>query len=420
MPMLWCLSLLVITTGIAHLRWRSLRPSPPILVAIAGTWMTVGIASSWAQGVLPDGALSRITLARPLDDAITLILLFCAIFNAGFALVGPRRLDMTTPQVFRLSKRHAWPALALAAVCLGLRVLLGGTIDRYSVQAASQASSGYIAYFPHIAASLALVVLAGSRRESRLTKTAGFALFATAMLIFWVSGVRFIFIGYLVAFGCLFVYRRRQNFRFPVSTLAVGSMTVVVLLGLMGNLRAGPDASYLTPTQRAVVATEVLSTSAAGMRVADRTGFLHGATYLDLLTQPIPRALWPDKPQPQLRAFLSSFTDPRDGRAIGAPVEVYVNFGWLGTALAALLLGLGMGFAVRSLIVHFRNSAGAMAYALLCILLLNAFYRGYLVATVYQSVAVMLPMLLLARKRRQTPDEVIPDIPLQPTQTPTG
>lgn len=86
--------------------------------------------------------------------------------------------------------------------------------------------------------------------------------------------------------------------------------------------------------------------------VPEKHDYLYGVSYWIQLINPIPRALWPDKPILEtglLLSILEGSIDERSGEAFlttspGIIGEMYFNFGWIGIIL---LSGLG-GWVVRS------------------------------------------------------------------------
>ena len=81
--------------------------------------------------------------------------------------------------------------------------------------------------------------------------------------------------------------------------------------------------------------------------VPERTPFLNGSSYAYVFPQVVPRFLWPDKPSPNasgrlLSVRLGILTESESETTsigYGLIAESYVNFGFTGTAILALVLG---------------------------------------------------------------------------------
>jgi hypothetical protein len=98
--------------------------------------------------------------------------------------------------------------------------------------------------------------------------------------------------------------------------------------------RIGVAARGLTYVDHIAAAVEY-----ASVREHDR-----GQVYLNVLTSPVPRDLWPSKPLPisiEMRSFL--FGDTQGGAPPGLLGEAFIAFGTLGSLGAAALLGFLLG-----------------------------------------------------------------------------
>jgi len=95
--------------------------------------------------------------------------------------------------------------------------------------------------------------------------------------------------------------------------------------------------------------------------------FLFGQSFAMFLVAPIPRVLWPGKPNVRLGPYVAQeLLDYRNES--GAPPsgvgEFYINFGWTGVALGMLLLG-GLAALARSLYYEAEDpNIGRVRYAL--------------------------------------------------------
>src|SRR5690606_27981804 len=110
-------------------------------------------------------------------------------------------------------------------------------------------------------------------------------------------------------------------------------------------------------------------------RVLERHDFLYGSSLLSLLTAPIPRAVWPDKPKPRLDPWVESELFDLPTRSNGWPpgmvAEAYINFGTLGIPLVMFIFGALLKLIYRTALPYLGSSPViTMAYAI-CIVRLS-------------------------------------------------
>lgn len=81
------------------------------------------------------------------------------------------------------------------------------------------------------------------------------------------------------------------------------------------------------------------------MRAVSEEGeFLLGSTLVTVLYNPVPRFLWPDKPNPSIVRLMvergyGKGAGTHHNIAVSLPAELYANFWWLGVVLGSALLG---------------------------------------------------------------------------------
>ena len=128
--------------------------------------------------------------------------------------------------------------------------------------------------------------------------------------------------------------------------------------------------------------------------VPERVPYLYGETFLKFVYFPIPRFIWPKKPETAARIIVKKFYPQlySTGMSISAsPVgEGYFNFGALGVAGIMFFLGI---FA-RSLKTYYttnKNNKGAVLLYAAVLPGLFEYFRGYFFeTTLYYTVAVLL------------------------------
>lgn len=123
-----------------------------------------------------------------------------------------------------------------------------------------------------------------------------------------------------------------------------------------------------------------------------------GKTYLSLLTMPIPRGIWPDKPLPSAGVFTLAFWPNNwlnQGTSIptGGFGEMYLNFGYVGVLAGGALFGR---VGRRILLAHQRfplDPRRALIYALF-VAVLPHYVRGE-ISVIVTVLVLLLPALVL-------------------------
>ncbi len=192
-------------------------------------------------------------------------------------------------------------------------------------------------------------------------------------------------IVYFMAMGLLVWLLREQK----ISVVRVAAVMLVglLILGILGNFRASTfsgevdwtaltgassgDESALTTgltevTERSGVVDGVFPILAL---VPDEVDYLRGSSYLAVLTLPIPRGLWPEKPGLLGGRVGETFFNTTAGMPAGVIGEAYWNFGIVGVPLVYFLFG----FFYRWLTESFRKYAHEAAATVLYVVTLFQF-----------------------------------------------
>jgi hypothetical protein len=168
--------------------------------------------------------------------------------------------------------------------------------------------------------------------------------------------------------------------RRPRLVLAVGAALLVAVAVLVGGLRDQRDvkqvdvAAFVDKQLRGGVfgTTAVLVDT-----VPARYDHLGGSSYAELVTKPVPRALWDDKPEGAVKDLQRAFFRQELGASFAFYGELYANFGWLGTGLGCLAFGALLEAAWLRL-ARARTASALVLYAMAVPVLLQLFSRGYL------------------------------------------
>ena len=171
---------------------------------------------------------------------------------------------------------------------------------------------------------------------------------------------------------------------------------------------------------------------AVGLSLVDRSGhFYYGTGYLPLITLPIPRVLWPDKPG--IAFFLDEIqTVERPVGKLGMILtylgEAYVNFGVVGILVIPFVLSYGLGRYFYGILNKPYNSITVLIYLIVLSSLIQV-YRDGLTSLVlftlvnYMPIAfiVVLHYLFVPTYVKDNPHDIqMPDkfLPNMKTQTP--
>lgn len=208
------------------------------------------------------------------------------------------------------------------------------------------------------------------------------------------------------------MYLDRHKMRWP----PVYVMGVIVALGLLffplkniGQMaQQGEAVTQIVVDSREAINSALVAEApdqtfldlfACGLTLMDENEkFYHGTTYLNLLTLPIPRQWWPDKPT--LGDYIKDISRPSRpmfemGMIVTYLGESYVNFGFLGIIIVPYLVAYWLARA------HFRAyrssyfSVARFAYLLLACNLIQV-YRDGLVSIVVFTCVNMMPLTLIA------------------------
>ena len=108
------------------------------------------------------------------------------------------------------------------------------------------------------------------------------------------------------------------------------------------GLARGPDHPQITPSnlvseQFGAGTNQFAPLAGLAETVPAQQDYLFGSSYLEALYFPIPRAVWPDKPQGAIVMVIGTFSDPANGESFLEYGEMYANFGLLGVLLGCVL-----------------------------------------------------------------------------------
>jgi hypothetical protein len=215
------------------------------------------------------------------------------------------------------------------------------------------------------------------------------------------------------------IYLDRRSLKWPPLRLAPLLLVVILLfypLKTIGRLaQAGADFSETADASMEIIQGAIagqaddqtfLDQFASAVTLTDYNGrFFYGGTYLPILTLPIPKQIWPDKPG--LADYLDEISRPwRPMKEFGMIVtllgESYINFGYVGLIVIPMLLAYILSR------VYFRAyrknyyTAYHFAYLLIASNLLQV-YRDGLASLVIFTFVNMMPLVAIVILNRVAP-----------------
>lgn len=151
---------------------------------------------------------------------------------------------------------------------------------------------------------------------------------------------------------------------------------------------------------------------ASALTLIDRQNHKYmGSLYLPILTLPIPRALWPEKPG--LAGFVTDISSSHRPMATNGMIttylgEAYANFGVVGIFLVPPILAVALAWLYRKAYLVPRTSLLRFTYVLVSVNLIQVYRDGLLSIVVFTMVNMMpLAVIVIAhllndrvRKRR--------------------
>lgn len=179
---------------------------------------------------------------------------------------------------------------------------------------------------------------------------------------------------------CLMV-RSIATRRIRWTTYIAGAVATVIAIGALGQLRRGTWKGN-TGLDEAIESMTASDSFLSGIseleqrgsalnpvypimaRVPDEVPYLLGRSYLTLVTAPIPRALWMNKPRTTGALVGQTFFDSDAGMPPGPIGEALWNFGIPGVVLVYLLFGMFHRFVFVWFMNHPSSSAAIAIYAL--------------------------------------------------------
>ena len=223
------------------------------------------------------------------------------------------------------------------------------------------------------------------------------------------------FVAALGSVGLLYLYEYRL--RFPNLRVLIALPIIVMLFNTVGDDRGA--------SIRRLLANDVSSSTFGANR--DHERFLEGmdfanmeyfeylvyvipqrsGTYgyfndvLQIFTEPVPRAIWPDKPvgAPFSRIRFFQYGNPVT-MSFSLPGEGWYSLGWIGVILWSGFCGTALGWIYRRFVNGAQGTFQTAAYMVFIPTLTLAFRDGQLVTVFRQGLFFLMPIFLWWRLAR--------------------
>jgi oligosaccharide repeat unit polymerase len=253
----------------------------------------------------------------------------------------------------RLDKAAIIPVTVAISSVIGMSVIGGANLRDFFVYTTS---GGYGTWWNEMHANLgfleavqcvgglAIVLLPLQLSVARSGRRAfPIAVAILASLVLLGAGQRGPFIAAVSAAGLVWLKtsKKRRNQR---SAVMLGALLLLLITGLLGIARGAAANREVTfgnvigepfgPGNNLFLPVAGLSTT-----VPAEIPYLHGDSYLQVFVLPIPRALWPAKPDDDITVVTTRFDPGSSGLYFPAFGEGYANFGFIGVALCGVALG---------------------------------------------------------------------------------
>lgn len=361
-------------------------------------------------------------LVMPLLPLGSLYLVFGIIgmwagyYASGIARRAARALP-SPPATHRGVISYAWIVALLAIVAfnayahsVGLswfRLLTLGQFGSSSaaVETLSQASRGAFGNYLYSTldwlTSALMLLYAFSHRGRKWLLAA----FVAVLLVYTTIGFRFRVVVLVLApmiYHYLSIKRRPGVLR--MAGVAVGIMLLIGAIGMSrSSFRAGEDiapAGVSISSSRETFSND-LNIYQGYLAIIDAFprdhGYLWGSSFAYLLLQPIPRGLWPDKPEAPVGTIVDVVLGP-DAVAAGIAYpnvgEFYANFGAAGLFACMWIFGFFARVLYEYLGQHESNDWARIIYAVSIPFIIQVISRGYFVQIFQEGAFLLLPLIL--------------------------
>ena len=408
---------------------RRFDPFEPLLLfALAYGVMFVARPASMIAGhdLAYDGPRGSTDVSSAFSKMLVLALLGAISFVAGYEMSLGRRLANRWRALGDLTARP----VVVAALVMGaagvvsfllflvsssglstLSLIFRGRTTELSQNVAGTTFYLWYSFFLLVPATLVLVAVGLERRRKALLAIAlalgGLFLLRTVPL-----GARIALLP-LIGGGFVFYYVRRATRPSPLTLVALALLALVgsaFLSDLRGRgtrdesvaqtvVRATRPARIVTPFRSGPDSEMAPVLAAALTQIPEKLHYTYGRTIFgDLVSRPVPRALWSDKPEPPRDKLIASLWPiERQTGGINPEFSVLLYLFWdfgIPGVIAGMII---FGFAARGLFEYFlkhASSTAAQVFYSLALWFVVIGLRNSPTDTIVQFVFVVLPVWL--------------------------
>jgi oligosaccharide repeat unit polymerase len=186
-------------------------------------------------------------------------------------------------------------------------------------------------------------------------------LFLLACFIPFVSSSRMDILLIMINMGIVYYYAKGKVV--PVKALIVVIVVSFLLVSFMGQLRAMAQERDTVNMENPIVAViasgnfvDITRFSVILNEMPEKMDFLYGQSLISWVMAPVPRSLWPEKPQislgPLVRDRIYGLPTRNNGFPPGIYTEGYMNFGIVGLILLPFFFGALLRLLYNSFVVY--------------------------------------------------------------------
>lgn len=149
---------------------------------------------------------------------------------------------------------------------------------------------------------------------------------------------------------------------------------------------SGAIASAAEHTFEGAYFLDPAKTAAIIRQTDNRDLFLYGQSFTGAFFAPVPRVLWPDKPNVRIGPYVAQEVldyDNRSGVPPGAIGELYMNFGWAGVFFGMMVLGMMTAWLHNRYRVSSDKRFSRPAYALMYLTIILFLFADFSLFVLY-------------------------------------
>jgi oligosaccharide repeat unit polymerase len=206
----------------------------------------------------------------------------------------------------------------------------------------------------------------------------------------------------LLSFSVFFLYSLQKHKRVSLSKFIVIILLILVTMPIVGYYRSVSGVSKTVWIDFDTYIRSVLSSLSIFETflviidaIPSKIDYLFGNIFFDILTYPIPRAIWPDKPFARELEIIWMLTGGRDlGYAAPNFGEFYMHFGVPGIILGMFLFGIISKAIYMYWKLNPESKSSQLILASVAPYLITLIDRGYLLQQLYIVFNIYIPLVM--------------------------